>query len=266
MVSKLDGKHRRHLTKIILKQVAAFTVDNIGACLLLNIGFIILSGLILFLMFTISESFFLFFLMLFPCCWLICWYLFAGSIFLKELGSLPAASFFDFVLSLRNSFKQSASFGGLLTLYMVILLTTVPFYISMNSTGGWMLLTLVLCCILISVSAVQLLMPMYTVRAGKFSSSLKDSIVIVFLEPLFIILCSINSLCILFLSILTAFLLPGITVFLLFWQSAYRILHLIYDADMSDAEISLFIENEEAKTPDNPIKGFISPWKNKNGS
>jgi hypothetical protein len=235
--------------------------ENIGTVILLNAGLLIIFAGMLFILVATADQFLLFIIVAFIGFWILSWYLKGAALIAVSFSSDSKKCLRDVGSCIAKGFSGSAAAGFFFSLCLMIFLSAVPFYLSLKTIVSYIPVVLLFCGAVIAFPAVQMLIPLAAVQPGSFKQTFINSFLILFTEPLLVIVVTVNSICIIALSVLTAFLLPGIGMVLLLWEETCLLIIKIYAGELNEEAVSNFIIGEEKRLRKNPIKSFLMPWK-----
>jgi len=243
--------------------------DNLISIVLMNLGFILCLAAIFFLP-SFGESVFggaSMFLVI-PGILLIHVYAGAVSALIREVSDFKSFEIKKVVEGLRMNWKISLLLGLFNSLIFVIIMIAFPFYISFGNFLGVAGAGFIFWVSFFWFVSIQYFFPVYTRLEGSFLKSIKKCVLISLDNPGFSIFSLIYSAILLVLSVITAFMIPGIAGILLFQQNAIKLRIYKYDwleenPDGDRKKIpwdALLYEDRERIGP-RSIKGMIFPWK-----
>ena len=242
--------------------------DNMLRVVIVNLGYIVILSLGIYLPFAaraypvVSFLVFIFFVCIFN------YYTGAASFFARDIADFKSPGFADFKLYLKQVWKSSLVLSVITIAQIVLYLVGFPFYMQL---GGFLGLIAIAVIFWISVAwtlASQYYYPIRSRMEGKNTSVIKKSFVLLLDNTMFSIFLGIGALFTLVISFFTALLLPGITGILLWHQTALKLRLYKYDyleehPDVSRRKIpwAHLLKEEKEKVGTRTLKGMIFPWK-----
>ena len=197
-------------------------------------------------------------------------HLFAGavSVPLMEAADFKAFDFRRLPEGLKKTWQAALFLGGINSVMSLIVAVAFPFYLSFGNFLGIIGAGFIFWIGLFWLLSFQYFFPIYTRLNGGFIQTLKKCMLIALDNPGFSFFTLIYSLIMLIISVVTAFILPGITGIMLFVQDAVKLRLYKYDwIEENGVEEkkkipwdALFSEDQERIGP-RSLKGMIFPWK-----
>lgn len=242
--------------------------DNMIRVVLINLGFVLMMGIVVYLPYLLRFSTVVSFIggaigvVIFTI------YMGAASLMARDIADYDATGFKEFWGYVKEVWKSTLAFSAVTILELILFTVAFPFYLSM---GGFLGLGAVAIIFWISIAWILASQYYFPIRARldtNIKKIFKKSFIVFFDNTLFSIGLLICSVIILGISLFTAFLLPGITSILLWHQAAFKLRLKKYDyleenPDVKRNQIpwdALLIEEKEKVGP-RTLKGMIFPWK-----
>ena len=242
--------------------------DNLLKIVILNLGFILVSAIFLIVpylhKFNIIWGLLGFFLSF------IIFNIYYGtvSLFVLKIADYESAGFNDFFLYFKKSWKISILYSLSLILFMTIIIFVIPFYSRLNNYLGFFISFLFLWGTLIFFLSIQYFYQIYGRFNNSFFKVIKKCLLVLFDNTGFSIYLVFVGIIIIILSLITGFIFPGISTFLL-WQSVglklrlykYDYLEENPDANRKKIPWDILLENDKEMVGKRTLKGMIFPWK-----
>lgn len=243
--------------------------DNLFRVILMNLGFVLLLAVPVFLPYWVYPihvavsvvSFILGILLLFV-------YAGAVSFIARDISDYAQPGFPEFFFYLKESWKESLAFGCIATVHIALLMVAFPVYSSMKNFLG---LTAMIFLFWISVMwllSCQYYFPLRARLDRNVIKIVKKCFLLFFDNTFFTITLAFGTVVVLALSIFTALILPGIAAALLWFQVAFKILLLKYDyleknpgTNRRAIPWDMLLAEERERVGRRTLKGMIFPWK-----
>lgn len=252
--SSEDGK----ILKFLLRKTWILTLDYIGTVLLINLSFTLMCVLLMIAARGLAASYVGMAIIFCAGTWILTWYLRAVHLFLRRLVSFEAGGFRVFLNCLKKALRHNGASGLFFFLYTLILLVGLPFYLATGSIGGYVAAAAMFWVYVAGFPVVLMLIPLQTDGGGKYTGlvpAVKKSFRLLFLKPKVMVILSCNAAALVLISVLTAFLLPGMASAVMFTLSTGLLLS--EDGD----KIPDHIAREKERMGKRSLKGFLLPWK-----
>ena len=256
------------MTGFFIKKAFFDGWDNLLTLVALNAGFIVLIVLFLAIPMIASGTAALAIILMVMVVYL--FHFFAGgvSMFLGDLTFDRSPEFREFPGYVASVWKLAAVFGTITNVQLLILMIGFPFYISVGGVFG-----LAALAILFWVSVLWWLITIWIFPVRRQLNTgvkvvLKKSVILFFDNPGFTIFIGVYTIFNFILSVVTAFLVPGISSILYSHQIALKLRMFKYDyleenPGKNPKEIpwgALLMEEKEKVGP-RSLRGMIFPWK-----
>jgi uncharacterized membrane protein YesL len=242
--------------------------DNPAQILLLNAGYLLIAGLFILLTYLMKSSVAMLFLIMILGIISICIYSGITALMTKEISDYKQPRFNDFIRFFRESWQTSFVFSLILSLYVLLMLIALPFYLDMNHIGG---LIAIITLFWISCGFILAFQYFFVVNARleKDTAKIIKKCFMLFLDnPVFSITLLFGSVIIIVLSGFFGFLLPGFSAVFIWMNTGLKLRLYKYDyimahPDRSRREIpwTELIQEEFDAVGKRTLKGMIFPWK-----
>ena len=213
-------------------------------------------------------------------------YFLAASYSLKAVSDYGSFGFGDFKNNLKITWPIGLAFGLVLLLGYLLCAVVIPFYLGMKSIAGLLLAASVFWILVVSVLALQFFSAIRARLDTRFIKIVKKCFIIFLDNPLFSIFALFHNMFLLAISVLSAFIFPGLSGVLLFLDEGLRLRLFKYDwletsaAAGSDVKLGAnvapnassrtgknqipwdtILAEEREKTGTRSLKNLIFPWK-----
>lgn len=173
-----------------------------------------------------------------------------------------------FVEALRSNMRTSVALGTLVMLHVALLMVALPVYTAMGNVMGVLALAILFWMSVIWWLGIQYVLPVRTRLTDRTGQVFKKSFILTLDNTLFTIGLALGATIITGLSFFTAFLIPGISGLIIWYQAALKLRLYKYDyleanPDAKRNEIpwdSLLYEDRE-RVGKRTLRGMIFPWK-----
>jgi len=203
--------------------------DNLFKVILMNAGYTLIFLIFGSLSFLLKFNFYAFIsVFLIGAAFL---FIYSGAVSLTawDIINHKEMSFSDFFRYIKDSWKTSLLFFALFAVYIFIMISSLPFYISMKNIFGVICASLLFWLGLAFVLMFQYVFPVYSQLDKSFKKSVKKSFLILMDNPLFSIYLFLVS-CVLFIiSFFTGFLIPGVGYIMIWVNTGLKIKLYKYD-------------------------------------
>ncbi|TVR59014.1 MAG: hypothetical protein EA426_07845 [Spirochaetaceae bacterium] len=243
--------------------------DNFLAIILLNLGFIVILAFPVFIpellieaspalsLFSLILGVFLFFI-----------YAGAASLSARDIADYKAPEIKEFFGYIRESWVSSAILAAIFLLHFFILNVAFPVYSSMQNLMGLAAMVFLFWASVVWLLSSQFFFPIRARLDTKIGKVLRKCFVIFFDNTMFALFAAIAAIAIVVISAATAFLIPGIGGFLLWYQAGFKLRMYKYDyleenPDANRRKIpwdALLIDDKE-RVGKRTLRGMIFPWK-----
>ncbi len=251
-----------------VKKVFFDSWDNLLSLILLNVGFVLLIAGFAYSSLLFKPGSAGFFLALIFLIGLFNFYSGGVAGYTKEIiysGSAELKSIFSIA---AETWKQNTALSVITIIEVAVLLVGFPFYLSIGGIPGLIGAVTIFWVSLFWGLASQYYYPAVFQLQGGIVKQVKKSFLIFFDNTGFTIFIGIHTVFLLIISIVTAFLIPGISVILLSHQIALKLRLYKYDYLEENPEASrrqipweALLMEEKEKLGSRSIKGMIFPWK-----
>jgi uncharacterized membrane protein YesL len=242
--------------------------DNMIKIVLLNLGFIALLGVVVYVPFLLRFSTAL--SIVSAAIVIVFFNLYVGGAarFTSEIADYDNPGFKDFIEYVKEVWKSTIvlSIVSLLQLFLVVF--AMPFYISLGGTMGLIALSIIFWASVVWWLAFQYYFPVRSRLDSNLKKVLKKSFLLLFDNTGFSLGMAIFSLIVLALSVFTALLLPGFASILLLHQVGTKLRLYKYDyleenpdANRKNIPWDSLLYDEKERVGHRSLKGMIFPWK-----
>ena len=242
--------------------------DNMIRVVILNLGFIVIIGIGVYLPYALRFSNLLS-LIAFAVV-LVGFNVYAGaaSMMARDITDYKAPNFKDFKAYVGEVWKSTLVLSLITGLQVVIAFIAVPFYSSVGGVLGLGAVSLIFWVSIIWWLAAQYYFPILSRLDKGPKKILKKCFLILFDNTGFSIFLGIGSIATLAISVFTALLLPGVTGLLIWHQNALKLRLYKYDyleehpgTDKKYIPWDALLVEDRDKVGPRSLKGMIFPWK-----
>lgn len=185
-----------------------------------------------------------------------------------EIADYRTPYFKEFLSYLKRSWKTAAAFGLIMVIQFVLFVIAFPWYANMGNMVGFAIAGLLFWGSIVWWLASQYYFPI----AQRLHSPAKKSVLkcfMVFFDNIrFSIVVGLGTAMLLLISSLTAFMIPGIGVILLWHQVAFKLRLYKYDyleahpeADRRRIPWDDLLKDDRDRIGVRTLRGMIFPWK-----
>jgi uncharacterized membrane protein YesL len=253
----------------MIKKTFFDTWDNLFSVAILQIGFFLLTALPVFIPYQLNSvhpalslaALGAGILLLFV-------YASAVSLMARDMCDYKQAGFQEFAACVKEGWKTGVIFGIIAIIYIVVLLTAVPFYMGIKSFPATAALVALFWISLFLLLAAQYFFPVRARLDRSIKKIIKKSFLIFLDNTAFTVFLGLGSAGILLLSALTFFFVPGFTVLLMWLHTGFKLRLMKYDylelnpqADRRHIPWETILQEERERVGKRTLKGMIFPWK-----
>jgi uncharacterized membrane protein YesL len=243
--------------------------DNLFPLILMNLGFILLLSVPIYLPYLLvgaSPELALLALAM----GILILFVYGGGLALatKELADYQAVSFKDFWGFIKQSWKYSLVLGGIFIVQAYVLSVAIPVYAGMKSILGLIALVVLFWASVIWLLSSQYFYPILTRLDQRLPKIFKKCFILFFDNTGFTLFLGTLGLTVGVLSMFTAFLLPGPAAVMLWGQVGFKLRLMKYDwleqnpgAKRKDIPWDVLLIDEQERVGKRTLKGMIFPWK-----
>jgi uncharacterized membrane protein YesL len=243
--------------------------DNLFRIVLMNLGFILLLGIPVFVPYWLyplgtaasAAAFIIGVLVIFV-------YAGAVSLMARDISDYLQPGFADFISYVKDSWLSSLLFGLLVLAHIAVLMTAFPVYASMKNIFGLGAMVFIFWVSVIWLAASQYFFPLRARLDRSFGKDIKKCFLLFFDNTGFTFVLGLGTVFIGVISSFTAFLLPGFAAVLLWLQVSFKLRLMKYDyleanpdADRKKIPWETLLIDEEERVGKRTLKGMIFPWK-----
>lgn len=242
--------------------------DNLISVMLLNLGFVVIGGGSFYLFYVLSFNSTLAFVAGAVGIVLVNLYLATVSFAARDIADYATPPFKGLLDYLREGWKAAVGLAVVTVVQLAVLFVAMPFYLQIGGLLGMTAVAIIFWASVIWWLASQYY---YAVRARldkRIGKVFKKSFILLFDNTLFTIGLGIGTLLILAVSVLTAFLVPGITSVLVWHQDALKLRLYKYDyleknpgANRRDIPWEALLIDDRERVGHRSFRGMIFPWK-----
>ncbi len=242
--------------------------DNLLRVVLINLGFIIMMGITVYVPYLLSFNIVLLLIGIALVIFIVNLYIGAASRFMSEIADYNGPGFYDFWGYVKEIWKSTIPFAIVVSIQVFLVIVAVPFYLSMGNTVGMIALSVIFWVSIIWWLGAQYYFPIRTRLDADIKKVFKKSFLVLFDNTGFSIFMALFSIIVLGVSIFTAQLLPGMGAVLLLHQVGLKLRLYKYDyleshpeANRKDIPWDSLLVEEKDKVGPRSLKGMIFPWK-----
>ncbi len=242
--------------------------DNLIAVLLINLGFVLIGGGALYLFYALSFNMTLAIIAGALGILLINLYLATASFAARDIANYTTPPFRDLGGYFKETWKSAVGLAVVTIVQLAVLFVAMPFYLQIGGLLGMAAVALIFWASVIWWLASQYY---YAVRArldSKVGKLFKKSFILLFDNTLFTIGLGIGTILILAVSVFTAFLIPGVTSVLVWYQDALKLRLYKYDyleknpgANRRQVPWETLLIDDRERVGHRTFRGMIFPWK-----
>ncbi len=184
------------------------------------------------------------------------------------IADYGSVSWHVFFTALRANTPTALLFGTVFLAHIVLLAVGLPVYGSFDNFFGLFAIAVLFWMSAIWWLAAQFILPVRSRLATSFPQVIKKSFLLTFDNLGFSIGLAIGSIVVFAVSIATAFLVPGVTGLLIWYQSALRLRIYKYDylennpdAEKADIPWDALLYEDRERVGKRTLRGMIFPWK-----
>lgn len=242
--------------------------DNMIRIVLVNLGFIALLGVAVYVPFLLRFSTVL--SMVSAAVVIVIFNLYVGGAarFVSEIADYNGPGFKDFIEYVKEVWKSTIAVSVITLLQLFLVVFAMPFYISLGGTMGLIALSIIFWASVVWWLAFQYFFPVRSRLDTNIKKVFKKSFLLLFDNTMFSLGMAIFTLIVLVLSIFTALLLPGFASLLLLHQVGTKLRLYKYDyleenpqADRKNIPWDSLLYDEKERVGHRSLKGMIFPWK-----
>jgi energy-converting hydrogenase Eha subunit C len=251
----------------LIKKTFFDMYDNLIAIALLNAGFILVLAFCFYLPWALRTLPVVPFVVLGIGFFLLFAYLGGVSGITREISDFQRPDMHSFAAYLRSSLPSSLILAVINLTLLFLFRTAFPFYSHMDMLIGQIASSLLVWFLIIWILAFQYAFPIQSRLDRSIRKILKKMFLLLLDNPLFTLGLMLTSVLIFLLSLLTAFLLPGIATVLLLTNAGLRLRLYKYDYLEQHPESrkripwEMLLSEDRERVGKRTLKGMIFPWK-----
>ena len=242
--------------------------DNMIRVVILNLGFIVIIGIGVYLPYMLKFSTALSLIAFAVVLLGFNVYAGAAAMMARDITDYKAPTFKDFKAYVTEVWKSTLILSLITGLQVIIAFIAVPFYSSVGGVLGLGAISLIFWVSIIWWLAAQYYFPILSRLDKEPKKILKKCFLMLFDNTGFSIFLGIGSIATLAISIFTALLLPGVTGLLVWHQNALKLRLYKYDyleehpgTDKRHIPWDALLVEDRDKVGPRSLKGMIFPWK-----
>ena len=243
--------------------------DNMLTVFMLNIGFVLVVGIGLYLPTLLVEinviasfiGFAIGIILLFQ-------YSGAASYVARNMVNYQTTGFRDFIGYFKETWKQSLFLAGVMVIHALIFFIAFQFYFGMGGLIGIAAMSIIFWVSVIWLIASQFFFPVRVGLDRNIKKIIRKCFIMFFDNTFFSLAITIGTVVIFLVSGFTAFLLPGITSILIWHQAGFKLRMLKYDyieenpeEDRKKIPWDALLIDEKDRVGHRTLRGMIFPWK-----
>ncbi len=252
----------------LMKKAFWDTWDNLGHVLFINLISLVLVGIPLFLSRFLLNSPLLLAGIFFITCFLFFIFMAGVSVYVKEIVNYETPRLNSLIQGVKDFWKQGLFLGVGSSLYLFIISVGFRFYSGAGNLFGFMSMSFLFWITITIFLSLQYFYPILTSLDTDIRKILRKCFILFFGNTFFSLALMVLIISNGILSILFAFLLPGIGGILVLIQSAVKLLLMKYDyleenptSKAKRLPWDEILEEERELVGKRTFKGTIFPWK-----
>ncbi len=242
--------------------------DNVLTLALFNLGHILIGGLAFFLPSILgAESVVLMLCFGLGILGLSVWQA-VIAFAMRTVADFGTPGFKESISAIDKAWKPGVALGATLVLILFSVVIGVPFYLSRGGFLGVILASLLFWTCLIVLLASQFFLPLAARREGRLLKHAKHALILVADNPGFSLFLLLHRMATMLLSVLMAFLLPGLAGAALGGADAVKLRLKKYEyleqnpgADRRKIPWDSLLEEDRELLGKRTLKNMIFPWK-----
>jgi uncharacterized membrane protein YesL len=243
--------------------------DNLFRIILLNLGFILLLGIPVFLPYWVYPLHVALSVVSFAAgIFLLFVYAGAASLFVRDISDYSSPGFAEFYGYVKESWPAGIGFGIIVIAHIALLMVAFPVYSSMKNIFGLAAMVFIFWMSVLWIFASLYFFPVRARLDKNILKILKKCFLLFFDNTAFTLFLAFGMTLIVAVSTFTAFLLPGPAAALLWLQVAFKLRLMKYDyleahpeAERKKIPWEILLLDEEERVGKRTLKGMIFPWK-----
>ncbi len=187
---------------------------------------------------------------------------------MRKVADFGMPGFRESLSSISKAWKPGLALGATMVVLFFSILIGLPFYLSRGGFLGVILASLLFWTCLIILLASQYFLPLVARREGTLRKNAKHALILVADNPGFSVFLLFYRLATILLSVLMAFLLPGLAGIALGGAEAVKLRLKKYEwleqnpnADRKNLPWDSLLEEEKELLGKRTLKNMIFPWK-----
>jgi hypothetical protein len=195
-------------------------------------------------------------------------YLATAALTIKSISDYGNFTFQDFFGNIKKAWPAGVAVFVFLFIIYIMFAVVIPFYASMASLFGLIIVALLIWVIVFAFLSFQFYFSVYSRLGMSIIKSFKKCMLISFDNTGMAIFLLIHNILALAVSVIFVFMFPGPVGVLLYLDEALRLRLLKYDyleahpeADRKKIPWDALLIDEREKTGNRSLRNFIFPWK-----
>ncbi|MDX9827814.1 MAG: hypothetical protein RBT73_08720 [Spirochaetia bacterium] len=192
----------------------------------------------------------------------------AAAFTMRKIADFGTPSLRESLDSFAMAWKPGLALGAALVIILFSIIVGIPFYLSRGGFLGVMLASLLFWTCLVLLLAAQYFLPLVARRGGSLRKNARHALILLADNPGFSFFLLLYHLATILISVLMAFLLPGLAGIALGGADAVRLRLKKYEwleqnpgADRKNPPWDSLLEEDRALIGKRTLKGMIFPWK-----
>ncbi len=242
--------------------------DNLLRVVIINIGFVILMGIGVWVPYFLRGNIVLAFIAFFIIFLGFHMYIGAASLFAKRIVDYETPNLRDFLSYFKEIWKSGTVLSLISTAQVILIVVGFPFYLSMGGMLGIGALSILFWASIAWWLASQYFFAIRARLDTKLGKIFKKSFILLIDNTGFSIFLGLATVVVFFISIITAFLLPGFTGIIIWHQAAFKFRLYKYDyleenpsANRKNIPWEKLLTEDRERVGKRTLRGMIFPWK-----
>lgn len=242
--------------------------DNMLAVFMLNFGYVLIVGAVLYLPYLLSFNTVLAYFGAALGIVVFNFYTGAASMVARDISDYGSLSFKAFFGYFKEVWKSSLAIGIITIIQAFILFIAFPFYIQMGGILGVAAMSVIFWVSVVWWISSQYYFPIRARLDTSIKKILKKCFMIFFDNTIYSLVLAIGTVAVVIISGFTAFLLPGLTSVLIWHQVGFKLRLMKYDyleenpeADRKKIPWDALLIDEKDRVGHRTLRGMIFPWK-----
>jgi uncharacterized membrane protein YesL len=242
--------------------------DNVLSLAAFNLGHVLIGGLSFFLPSILKAESLVFMLCILAGILGISVWQAVIAFSMRKIADFEALGFRDSLSGFTKAWKPGLTLGAVMVIVFFSMIVGIPFYLSRGGFLGVILASLLFWTCMILLLAAQYFLPLVARRGGGLRKNAKQALILLADNPGFSIFLLLYRLATILLSVLMAFLIPGLAGVALEEAEALKLRLKKYEwleqnpgADRRNIPWDSLLEEEKELLGKRTLKNMIFPWK-----